>query len=163
MEIFNEFGVQPLLLLAQVVNFLILLFILKKFLYKPILNILEERKQKITSSLKNAEEIEKRLQKIESERDEALKKASKEAKELLQSASESADQIIQDAHSKAQKDIQDLVKKTKAVLDAERESLHKEIRDEIADIVVASLEKIAQKSLSEKEKQEFVQKSIKEL
>jgi len=150
-------------LLAQVVNFLILLFILKKFLYKPILNILEERKQKITSSLKNAEEIEKRLQKIESERDEALKKASKEAKELLQSASESADQIIQDAHSKAQKDIQDLVKKTKAVLDAERESLHKEIRDEIADIVVASLEKIAQKSLSEKEKQEFVQKSIKEL
>ena len=60
MDILSQFGVKPILLAAQVVNFLILLFILKKFLYGPILKVLSERRKKIEDSLKNVEEIEKR-------------------------------------------------------------------------------------------------------
>src|SRR3989344_2266081 len=98
MDFLNDFGVKPVLLAAQAVNFFILLFILKKFLYKPILGMLETRKQKIAESLKNAESIEKKLQAIGEEREEALKKAGKEAEEIIRDATEAANQIISEAH-----------------------------------------------------------------
>ena len=63
MEILKNFGIQPTLLLAQIVNFTIILFVLKKFFYKPITKVLEERKRRIEESLKNADEIEAKLQK----------------------------------------------------------------------------------------------------
>jgi len=77
MEIFNQFGINPLLLLAQVVNFAVLLFILKRFLYKPILKVLEERKKRIEESLKNAEEIEKRLVETAELEEEILAKSAR--------------------------------------------------------------------------------------
>src|SRR3989344_4706705 len=83
MEILNQFGINPILLAAQVVNFLILLFILKKFLYKPILKVLEARKQKIEESLKNAEEIERKLLLTEEEKEKILAKTSLEAQKIL--------------------------------------------------------------------------------
>ena len=65
MEFLKEFGIQPTLLIAQIVNFLIILFILKKFFYKPIIKLLDDRKKKIEESLKNAELIEERLKQTE--------------------------------------------------------------------------------------------------
>ncbi len=75
MDILNEFGIKPILLAAQVVNFLILLYILKRFLYKPILKVLNERKNKIADSLKNAEEIERKLVEISEEEQKRIAKA----------------------------------------------------------------------------------------
>ena len=72
MDILNQFGVQPILLAAQVVNFLILLFILKKFLYGPILKVLDSRKKTIEQSLKNAEEIERRLLETTEEKEKVM-------------------------------------------------------------------------------------------
>jgi F-type H+-transporting ATPase subunit b len=68
MDILHEFGVQPILLLAQIVNFAILFFLLRKFLYGPLLKILEQRRNTIKESLKNAEKIEKQLALTEEER-----------------------------------------------------------------------------------------------
>ena len=56
MEIIKNFGVEPVLLVAQIINFLIILFILKKFLYKPVLDTLKKREDSIKEGLKQAEE-----------------------------------------------------------------------------------------------------------
>ena len=72
MDILNQFGISPVLLTAQVVNFLVLLFILKKLLYGPLLKVLAERRKKIEDSLKNAEEIELRLQETNEKIDKML-------------------------------------------------------------------------------------------
>src|SRR3989338_593740 len=58
MDFLSDFGVQPILLAAQAVNFLVLLFILNKFLYKPVLKTLDQRKQKVSQSLKAAHDIQ---------------------------------------------------------------------------------------------------------
>ncbi|MCL5783857.1 MAG: F0F1 ATP synthase subunit B [Patescibacteria group bacterium] len=163
MEILNQFGIKPVLLIAQGVNFLLLLFILKKFLYKPILKVLDERKQKIADSLKNADEIEKKLGQISQEREEALRKAAKDAEVILQEATQTADKIITQAHQKAGKDIEKLVEQSKESLKLEREKLHQEIRMEIAGLVVASLQKVTGKVITEKDHKEMVEKSLKEL
>ncbi len=163
MDFLNDFGVKPVFLAAQAVNFFILLFILKKFLYKPILGMLEKRKQTIAESLKNAEEIEIKLQKIGEEREEALKKVGKEAEEIIKDATEAANKIIAEAHGKAGEDIKRMVKKSEEAMEREREALHQEIKAEVSDLIVLSLQKVTGKVISGKDQKDLIDKSIKEL
>ncbi len=102
MDILSQFGVNPLLLAAQVVNFLILLFVLKKFLYGPILKVLEKRKLTIEQSLKHAEEIEQKLVAISEEEEKRLIKASQEGEKIIKQASESSVAIIDESRKKAE-------------------------------------------------------------
>lgn len=163
MNFLTDFGVKPILLIAQIVNFLILLYILKRFLYKPILKMLDERKEKISGGLKNAEEIEKKLNQIVAEREEQLKKASKEGEEIIKEATASANQIITEAHEKAGSDIEVIIEKAHQSIDLEKEKMRQEIRSELADLVVAGLEKVTGKILDKKDQEEMVKKTIKEL
>lgn len=162
-QIAKDFGIQPILLAAQVVNFLVLLFILKRFLYKPILKMLEQRKQTIAQSLKDAEEIKQKLAETERDRELALEKAAIEAKKMLEEASKSASQVIQEAHLKAGKDIKELIEKNKESMKLEREKLHQEIREELADLVVTTVQKISGKIFSSKDQKEIIERSISDL
>lgn len=163
MDIFNQFGIQWTLLLAQAVNFLILLYILKRFLYKPVLKMLEERRNKIAQSLKDADEIEKQLAKTEEDRLKTLEKALDEGKGIINEAKESAEQIIADAHKKAQDDIVDLVEKAEQSIAQERAKMHQEIREELSDMVVTSLKAVTGKVLTKKDQEELVDKNLKNL
>ncbi len=162
-KILSEFGVQPVLLAAQVVNFLILLFILKKFLYGPILKVLETRKSKIAESLKNAEEIENRLLKTEEEKEKVIKKAIDESRKIVEEAKQAASGIIEEAHHKAKNDIAGLILKSELQIKQEKEKMQLEIRQELADMVAAGLKVVAGKVLTEKDKKELVESSVKNL
>ncbi len=163
MNFLTEFGVKPILLLAQVVNFLILLFILKRFLYKPILKVLEDRKQKIAQGLQDADEIEKRLQQITAEREEKLKAAGKDAEGILREATKTAEQIIAEAHVKAQKDIEKLMEKSEANMKLERAKMQQEMQAELVDLVVLALGKITGKVVSSRDHKEMIEKTLKNL
>ncbi len=163
MDILQTFGIQPVLLAAQIVNFLVLLFLLNKFLYKPILKVLSQRRQKIVDSLKNAEEIELQLQKTENDRLKKLAEATTEGKGIIEDAKTAAANIIAEAHQKAKSDIELLVAKAQSELAAEGEKLHQEIRVELADIVDLSLRKIASEAINPKSQKEIIQKAIKNL
>lgn len=162
-KILSDFGIQPILLLAQVVNFLVLLFILKKLLYQPILKVLDERKKKIEQSLKDATAIELKLTQTEEDREKKLAKASEEARQILDEATKSANLVIEEARLKASKDMEEIVKKGFGTINAEREKMHQEIREELAELIEVSLEKVAGKILTSKDQKELVQKTIKQL
>ena len=93
MEVLETFGVQPVLILAQIVNFIILLFLLKKFAYKPIMKVLDDRKHKIETSVKQAEEIEIKLAETESKQKEIVKAAEKESSRILDETREAAKKL----------------------------------------------------------------------
>lgn len=162
MDILTEFGVKPILLAAQIVNFLILLFLLKKFLYRPILKILDERKKKIAESIINAEQIKQELLEIQGEREKKLQQAAKEAKKIIEEAIVSANQIIAEAHQKAQTDIEKMIAKSEAQIASERDKLHQEIKAELADLVVLGMQKVAGKILSVKDKDDLTARAMKE-
>jgi F-type H+-transporting ATPase subunit b len=162
-KILSEFGVNPLLLAAQVVNFLVLLFILKRFLYKPLLKVLEERKEKIAESLKQAEEIQETLTKTEEEKEKKLAAATLEARGLIEEATKNANQIIAQAHTKASKDIEEILKKGQEQIKQERLQMQQELRGELADIVVVAMEKVTGKVLKEKDQKELIAKTVKEI
>src|SRR3989344_5427803 len=106
MEIFKSFGIQPVFLLAQIVNFLIILYLLKRFFYKPIVKILEDRKKKIEESLKNADLIEERLQKTEEKNAQILAEAQNSARILIADAKREAENINQQTNLEARKTIE---------------------------------------------------------
>lgn len=163
MDILNQFGVQPILLAAQVVNFLILLFILKRFLYKPILKVLEERKNKIEGSLKNAQEIEEKLQQTTEQSDKILKKALDEAQKITNEANITVAQIIDEGHKAAVEIINKANEETVKIVELERARLNQEIKENAANLVSLVIEKIIGKTVSSQDQKTLIEKEIKNL
>ena len=162
-KILAEFGVQPVLLAAQVVNFLILLFLLKKFLYKPVLKVLETRKMGIAQSLKQAEEIEKRLGEIADREEEAILRSAREGEKLIKEAGEYSAKLIDDGR----KEYENLVKRgmedSRRLAEVEKFKVMQEVKENIGGILIIALQKVTGKILTEKEKKEILEKEIKNL
>src|SRR3989344_4208301 len=90
MEFLQTLGFDPIMLGAQILNFLIILYLLKRFLYKPVLDIVKKRENKITQGLKDAEDAQKALDKALEEEKKILSKASENAKKIIENAKEEA-------------------------------------------------------------------------
>ncbi len=162
-QIMKDFGVQPILLVAQIINFFILLLLLRKFLYGPLLKVLEKRKETIAQSLKNAEEIEKKLQKTEEDREKELDKAGKEARLMLDEATKSAELIVAEAHTKAQTDIEEMLKKGRDSITLDRDKMQQVLKDEVANMVGQSVSKVLEGLLDKDLQKKIAEKAIKNL
>ncbi len=125
-----ELGINGKLILAQIINFCLLILIFKKFLYRPLLEMLEKRKNVQEETLSRSEEIEKRLGDLEKEQAEILNKAKKEAEKTLVQAKELAlaqkDDILSEAKVKAKKEFDKMLAAVEAEIQKEREKLKKE-------------------------------------
>ncbi len=141
-EIVKEFGIQWPLLVASIVNFVILLFLMKKFLYKPVLKILDERKEMIEKSVKTAEQIEKDKEKTEERIKVSLRLANDEAMKVIArshaSAEKAKDVIIKEAEIKAG----EIVEQAKEEIKRERERASAELKAESANLISEALKKI---------------------
>ncbi len=129
MEILNQFGFDLKLFVAQIVNFLVIAFVFKKFLYKPILSILDQRKLTIKKGLLDAERAQKELEKAEIKSEELLNKASKEAEKLIDEAKTQAQEAREEMVAKTKSDIEKMMAETKLQIDLERENFKKEAED----------------------------------
>ncbi len=163
MEIVKEFGIQPILLLAQVVNFTILLILLKKFLYKPVLKALDERKAKVAKSLKDSEEIEKRLQTISDEQATILGKARAEASKVISEAKDEAKQLTEKSLAQTKETMQQLLDKNKERLILEKEQMMLEAKKELTDLVMAATTIVAKKEVSKASASKLIEETIESL
>lgn len=163
MEILDQFGVNPLLLAAQVVNFLILLFILKKLLYKPILKVLEERKKRIEDSLKNAEEIERKLLLTEEEKEKILAKTSAQAQKMLDETKKEIEIMKLEGKQQTEGMVEDMLRKGQQSLKMEKEKMMNDAKAEITDLVIALFNKVTGKSLTKEDQRRIVEREAKNL
>ena len=141
-EIFEKLGLDPKLLVAQAVNFILLLVILQKIGYKPILKMLNDRTEKIEKSLKQAKKIEEELQNTEETKIAEIKKAKIEAQEIIKEANELAEKKSQEMIERTKNKTQEIVASAKQEIQAEKESSINEAKKEIADISVQIAKKI---------------------
>ena len=160
-ELLNKLGIDYKLLIAQIINFLVLLFVLWKFAYGPILAILEKRQKKIEKGLADAEAAEKRLEESEKKQKEVLRKARTEAKEIVEKAYVQAEktksEIAEDAKAQAEK----IIQSAKKEIETEKEKTIAEIKSEIGGLVVAATEKIVDEKIDGKKDKELIEKSLK--
>jgi len=162
-QVFRDFGINPILLAAQVVNFLILLFILKKFLYGPILKVLAQRREKIEQSLKNAEEIERKLLETSEKIDKMMANATSDAQKIMDEAKKTGREIIEEAHQKATKGAENIIRRAEETNKMEMEKMMLEAKGEISGLVIMVLRKLTGHVVTKEEEKNMVEKEIKNL
>ncbi len=147
-KIADQVGVNGPKLLAQVILFLIVALVLKKFAFAPVQNILEERQKKIELSLADAEKIKKNLKEAEIEKNRILTEASTKADQIIEEARTSAEKVaekkIQDAVSQAE----GIIKKAHEATVLEKDKMLKDLKSHVGKLVVMTTEKVVGKTLT---------------
>lgn len=147
---------------AQVVNFVILLYILKRFLYGPILKVLNERKNKIAKSLQDVEEIERKLKAVSEEEQRRIAKAVAEGQELMKQTEAALVQMSQEEQARVQKIVEKMLVDGRVQLQQEREKIISDIRKNFVRVFDLIQQKVFGKGLTGEQKQ-LLQKVIKEM
>ena len=163
MQIFKDFGVNPVLLAAQIVNFLIILFVLKRFMYKPVITMLKKREDEIKKGLSDSEKNQKQLiETIEKE------------KAILQAARENADKMIAEAKLEAtesknqieaatKKEIEKMQVQARETIEQETKAAEERLTRNIGEIAISLLEKSLTGIFGEKEQKSILKKAEAEL
>lgn len=163
MELLENFGFEPVFFSAQIVNFLILAFVFKKFLYKPILKILNDRQQKITKGLEDTEAARLALDKANAKKDEIIKNAVGESRKIIDETKKSVQKLREELTSRAKIDAQRLITqaKTQAQLEMDRAEAH--AKNISLDLAKSVLEKVLSELFTKQEKDIIIQRNIKKL
>ncbi len=161
MELLNNLGINGKLLLAQIINFVILLAVLYKFAYGPVLKMLNDRTKKIEKGLKDAEEAKKKLIEMEKKEKNVLHQARLEAKDIIEKAEavsvKDAERIIAEAKDQSEK----MLDQAKRQIEKEKEKILAEAKSEIANLVMVATEKIIGEKLDENKDRELINSVIK--
>lgn len=160
MELLTKLGIDWRLLIAQLVNFLILVLILYKFLYKPVLKMLDDRKEKIEKGLRDAEILGAELEKGRDLQAKELQKAKREAGEIVEAAEKRAEAAGQEVRLKTKVDVEKLITAAKNQITEEKEKMMSEVRKEAAVLVIAAAEKVVGKVIDIKSQQKLIEESL---
>lgn len=141
------------LIFWMTISFIVLLIILGKYAWKPILKALENRENSIQKSLDEAKNAREEMAKLTSQNEQILKEARMEREAILKEAREIKDKIINDAKDAATAESNKIIQSAKETINAERISAINQIKNEVADLSVDIAKKVLQKELSSPEEQ----------
>ena len=144
----QTFGVSWQHLLAQSISFGIVCLVLYKLAYKPILQILETRRQQIASGLANAEKIKSELARIESERLAVLAKAGEEGKKLIEEARAAAARVQVEETKKATASAEQILVRAREAADRDHARMLAELKHEVGRLVVQTTASVTGKILT---------------
>jgi len=142
MDALAQLGIDWKLLLAQVVNFGILLFILKRFAYQPMLQLMDERAARIEKGLKDAEAAEQKLRSVEEEEKTILASARQQAKELLVETDKAAKERDALKLSETETRVKKLFSDAEVKLEDDRTRMIEDAKRELSETVMLAVEKI---------------------
>jgi len=159
----GQFGINGKIILAQVVNFVVVGFLLWKFAYKPVMSTLDERQKKIADGLQFAEEAKAQLAETEKRQAEVLREANTEAQKIVQEARENANRFEEKMKSETASQIEDMRRRAEEANELERQKMLSEVRQEIARLVVLTSGKVLQRELPEDEKNRLNSAAVEEI
>ncbi len=136
------------LLFWMLLAFLVVFFVLVKYGFPAIVNMVEGRKQYIDESLKKAHEASERLQNIKQEGEAILQEARDRQAQILKEATETRDAIVQKAQEQARNEGARLLSEAKAEIEGEKQQAIRDIREQVADLSVQIAEKVLREKLS---------------
>lgn len=163
MEIIKNFGVNPILLLAQIVNFLIVLYILKRLLYKPIFNVLKSRKESIEKGLKQAEEARILLEETTRKEKTILKKAQEEARKLIEETKQQRDQMLHVAEVSTRQQAKQILDEARGQIAFETKQAQKELAGHINSLAVEFLRKSVMELFSKEDQELIIKNAVEKL
>jgi F-type H+-transporting ATPase subunit b len=163
MEILKTFGLDPILLGAQIINFLIIFYLLKRFLYKPVLGMLKTREDKIKEGMKQAEEARLTLEKTIEEEKKILTKAHDEAKSLITDAKTQAIEVSREVEENTKKQAEKILVDARAQIEQDAKRMETELGEKISILAKDMLTKSLQGTIGEKEQKQIAEKAVKNI
>jgi F-type H+-transporting ATPase subunit b len=162
-KISRDFGVTLPFILAQVLNFLIVAFVLWRFAFKPVLATLDERQKKIASGLQYAEEMKAKLDAAQQESAASAKRSQVEAAKVIDEARKSAKEFLDKQTQEAAAKASEMLVKAQQVIELEKRKMLAEARTEIARLVVATTQKVLARELSDADRSRYNESAAREL
>ncbi len=157
-----ELIVRPFWVLVSIVNFLILLYLLRRFLWDPVGKVLAERAEKIREGLAAAEEAKRERERIRDESEAVLARARAEAQTLADRTTKAAEQAAADIVATARAEGRRLVERARSEAEDARQQALAQLRGEVASIAVLAASRILKKEIDEKTHRRLVEETIEE-
>ncbi len=139
----------PGTIIWMLIIFGVVVFILRKFAWVPILNLLKERESSIATALNSAEQARKDVEGLKADNEKVIKEARREKDIILKEAKDIKDKIIAEAKDLANQEAQKSIDKARQQIDAEKKAAIGEIRKQVAELSVQIAEKIIKKELED--------------
>ncbi len=155
-------GISLPILLAQVVNFIILLGILYLVAYKPLMRMLDERSRRVRESMEQAELAKEKAERADEEVKKRLEVASKEGQGVIARAVKLGEELKQKAQQEARQEGGALINRARIEIGRERDEAIDELRREFADLTIMAAEKVIDRSLDKKAHRKLIDKVLKE-
>lgn len=156
MELLQKLGVDWKLLLAQVVNFTILLSVLTFFVYRPLLRVIDERRERIRKSMDDAGKIAHEQERLAHAREEALRAIDRECGAFLEKAKNDAERAKAELLHAADMEAQALLAKGHEQLRAERAQAMREMQKSLASAILQMTEKILEREFSPRDQERIL-------
>jgi len=157
---FASLGISLPLLLAFLINFMILFVLLSKFLYKPVLKMLDERSKKIKESMELAEATKKEYEQAKAEVQRQIEKGRQEGQTIVAQAVQAGERLKGESRDEAAKQAQTIIDRTKAELATERDQLVGSLRKEFVDISIAAAEKVIKETLDKEKHKKLIEETL---
>lgn len=149
------------LLFWMVLSFAILLFILKKFAWKPVLKMIKEREESIAKQLDSAKAAKEQMEQLTAENEKIMRQARAEREEMLREAKATKDKIVAEAQDAAKIEADKIIAAARLEIQAEKDAAMAELSEKVGQLSVEIAEKILRRELSNETKQgDFMKKLV---
>lgn len=159
----EQFGFNTSLFVSQLISFLIVAFLLHRFAYKPILKVLEARREEIARSLANAEEIKKQLAQTEAARQKTMADANAAANKLIEEARAAAAKVQETETQRAIATAEQIIAKAREAAALDHQRMLQELRKEVGQLVVKTTAQVAGKVLTMDDQKRLIDETNKQL
>ncbi len=159
----ETFGWNPRLFFSQVVSFVIVALLLRRFAYKPILNVLEERRRRVEEGQFNAEKIKRQLDEAEKRYSEILAKANADAQKMIDEARESSAHLAERKQQEAIAAAEQIIVKAREASAIEHDRTMESLKQELGRLVVDTTAKVTGKVLTPEDQRRLQEEALSQL
>jgi F-type H+-transporting ATPase subunit b len=163
MELLEALGINLKILFAQLVNFSVLLFILWRFAYRPILNILKERREKVSQGVEDAKNAGLKLDEAKAKERAIIIEAKKQSQSIIDEATERAEKKKKAILDKAKEEVGEVINIEKKKIQQEKADTLKSIKADISQLVIIAVERVMQEKIDSNIDKKIIKEAIKDL
>lgn len=155
-----DLGINLPVLIAQLVNFTVLLVVLRLVAWGPLMKMLDERRERIRESLEAADRAKAQVAESERQVQQQVEAGRREAQQLIAQAQEIANRIQAEARSQAQADAEAMLARARNEIQLERDQAIAELRKEFADLAISAAEKVIKSSLDRQQHRRLIDEAL---
>ncbi len=159
---FASLGINLPLLVVFIINFIVLFVLLRIFLYKPVMKMLDERAQRTKEGMELAEATKKEYEQAKGEVQKQIEKGRQETQAIIAQAMQVGERLKEESRQEAAKQAQTIIDRTRTELETERNKIVEDLRREFVDISIAAAEKVIKETLDREKHRKLIEETLRE-